>query len=72
MGTLFIRVSHCQTQEDDYLLALSISSNAHYLVTGDFDLLELKKINNTTILKYSDFEAIMNTIAFDLGGGVVF
>ena len=50
----------CRDPKDDYLLALSIASNAHYLVTGDFDLLEMEKINNTLIIKYVDFETILN------------
>jgi len=50
----------CRDPKDDYLLALSIQSDAHYLVTGDLDLLDIKKINNTNIIKYFDFETIMN------------
>jgi len=46
----------CRDPKDDYLLALSIAADAHYLVTGDADLLEMKQINNTTIIKYTDFE----------------
>jgi len=45
----------CRDPKDDYLLALSIKSDAHYLVTGDKDLLEIQKINNTLIIKYVDF-----------------
>ena len=50
----------CRDPKDDYLLALSIASEARYLVTGDADLLEMQQINNTSILKYTDFERIMN------------
>ena len=52
----------CRDPKDDYLLALSIISDAHYLVTGDKDLLELQKINNTIIIKYVEFEKIMNEL----------
>ena len=50
----------CRDPKDDYLLALSIASNANFLVTGDADLLEMKRINHTAIIQYSDFETIMN------------
>jgi putative PIN family toxin of toxin-antitoxin system len=49
----------CRDPKDDYLLALSIASEAHYLVTGDADLLEIQQINNTIIIKYADFDAVM-------------
>ena len=40
----------CRDPKDGYLLALSIQSDAHYLVTGDLDLLDIQKINNTNII----------------------
>jgi len=52
----------CRDPKDDYLLALSIASEAHYLVTGDTDLLEMRQINNTIIIKYIDFEIAMNEV----------
>lgn len=45
----------CRDKKDNFLLNLSIDSNANYLVTGDKDLLILEKIGNTTILTYGDF-----------------
>jgi putative PIN family toxin of toxin-antitoxin system len=70
--TFFRGVSHivpirvikplCRDSKDDYLLALSIESEAHYLITGDKDLLEIRKIQKTSIINYKDFEAIMNNI----------
>jgi len=56
----------CRDPKDDYLLALSIASDAHYLVTGDNDLLEMQKINNTIIIKYTDFEEAI--VGKDTGG----
>jgi putative PIN family toxin of toxin-antitoxin system len=50
----------CRDPKDDYLLALSITSKAHFLVTGDMDLLEMQQINNTNIIRYTDFEKIIN------------
>jgi len=52
----------CRDPKDDYLLALSIKSDANYLITGDKDLLEMQKINNTIIIKYTDFETVMNGV----------
>ena len=46
----------CRDPKDDYLLALAIASESHYLVTGDLDLLEMQMIKKTVIIKYSDFE----------------
>ncbi len=46
--------------KDDYLLALSIDSNAKYLVTGDNDLLVLGKIANTKIITMSEFLEILD------------
>jgi putative PIN family toxin of toxin-antitoxin system len=41
--------------DDLYLLALSDAVKANYLLTGDKDLLLLKKYNNTEIISYSEF-----------------
>ncbi len=48
----------CRDPKDNYLLSLAIDSKADFLITGDKDLLELKKIERTTVLKYSDFEIL--------------
>ena len=45
--------------KDVYLLALSKASNADYLVSGDSDLLELNKYNQTKIV---DFETILGLL----------
>jgi putative PIN family toxin of toxin-antitoxin system len=52
----------CRDPKDDYLLALSVASDADFLVTGDADLLEMHRINNTIILKYVDFEKVINDV----------
>ena len=41
--------------KDDYLIALAEKSKAHYLITGDNDLLVLKKIGRTEIIPMSEF-----------------
>jgi putative PIN family toxin of toxin-antitoxin system len=46
----------CRDAKDNYLLALSIDSNANFLITGDKDLLSIKQIENTTIIGFKDFE----------------
>lgn len=46
----------CRDPKDNYLVSLAIDSNADYLITGDKDLLELNSIENTKIIKYTDFE----------------
>lgn len=50
------QVRLCRDAADDYLLALAIEARAHYLVTGDQDLLELKKINTCRIVDMVTFE----------------
>lgn len=51
--------SHCRDPKDDFLLALSRESRAHYLITGDKDLLELKKYGKTKILTVRQFRDVM-------------
>jgi uncharacterized protein len=46
----------CRDPKDDFLLSLSSESKADYLVTGDKDLLELKKHQNTEIITIEKFE----------------
>lgn len=43
-------VNKCRDFKDNFLLNLDIDSKADYIVTGDNDLLVLKKIGKTTIL----------------------
>ena len=50
------KVQICRDSADDYLLALAIESHAHYLVTGDQDLLVIKKIKNCRIVDVITFE----------------
>lgn len=40
----------CRDNKDNFLLNLAVDSHAEYLVTGDKDLLEIKKLYNTKIL----------------------
>ena len=45
----------CRDPKDNFLLSLSIDSQADYLLTGDNDLLVLKKINKTKIITIAEF-----------------
>lgn len=48
-------INLCRDAKDNFLLSLAIDSNADYLVTGDNDLLEIKKIKGTQIVSIQDF-----------------
>lgn len=56
------RVSICRDPKDNFLLALSKKGKADYLLTGDNDLLELKKFGKTRIVTITNFIEIMKTI----------
>lgn len=45
----------CRDPKDNFLLSLALDSNANYLLTGDNDLLELKKIGKTQIITLTQF-----------------
>ena len=45
----------CRDPKDDYLLELAVISKADYLLTGDDDLLCLKKIGDCQITTVPDF-----------------
>lgn len=45
----------CRDLKDNFLLDLSVSGNADYLVTGDEDLLVLDPFHNTRIVNYRFF-----------------
>ena len=49
----------CRDLKDNFLLNLATDGNADYLITGDKDLLILKKINNTKIITIADFKLIL-------------
>ncbi len=48
----------CRDIEDDYLLNLAHVAKAHYLVTGDKDLLVLKRIECCKIVDVKEFEEV--------------
>ena len=48
-------VSLCRDPKDNFLLSLSKDGRADFLITGDNDLLTLKKFDKTKIIKISDY-----------------
>lgn len=49
----------CRDKNDDDILASAIASEADYLITGDSDLLALKKYKNIKILNPREFELLL-------------
>src|SRR5262245_33590695 len=48
-------ISLSRDAKDNFLLSLAVDSKANYLITGDQDLLVLKKIGRTKIVTLSEF-----------------
>jgi putative PIN family toxin of toxin-antitoxin system len=48
-------ISECRDPKDNFLLNLAVDSKADFLITGDDDLLTIKKINKTRILNWTEF-----------------
>jgi putative PIN family toxin of toxin-antitoxin system len=49
------QVNICRDPKDNFLLALSIDGNADILLSGDKDLLDLRKIGKTKIITITEF-----------------
>jgi len=48
-------VNICRDPKDNFLLSLSRDGKADFLITGDPDLLTLKRFENTIIITYREF-----------------
>jgi uncharacterized protein len=48
----------CRDKDDDHVLACALEAKADYLVTGDGDLLILKKFHKTRIVTPREFELL--------------
>ena len=48
-------VNICRDSKDNFLLSLAKDGKANYLITGDKDLLEIRKFGKTTILTFNEF-----------------
>ena len=57
---LSTRSNICRDPKDNYLVSLALDSKANFLITGDKDLLDLIKIEQTIVLKYSDFDIFIS------------
>ncbi len=49
----------CRDAKDNFLLNLAIDAKADFLITGDEDLLIIKKMNKTKIISFNDFIEIL-------------
>ena len=47
--------TQCRDPKDNFLLELAVDGKADYLITGDKDLLDLKTVDKTKIVKIEDF-----------------
>ncbi|MEI6728992.1 MAG: putative toxin-antitoxin system toxin component, PIN family [bacterium] len=56
---LTTKVSVCRDPKDNKFLELAKEIQADYLITGDNDLLDLKKFETTQILKPADFVVLL-------------
>jgi len=54
-------ISECRDPKDNFLLSLAVDGKADYLLTGDKDLLVLKKIGKTEIRTISEFFDVINS-----------
>lgn len=54
-------VTLCRDPKDNFLLELAIDGKAHFLLTGDNDLLDIKQIGETSILKVQDFLSVIQS-----------
>lgn len=49
------RIKRSRDSKDDFLLSLAVDGKATYLITGDKDLLVLKKIKKTKIVSIANY-----------------
>ncbi len=53
--TVTSKLDYCRDPKDNFLLALAQDGKATHLITGDNDLLVLKKVGKTNILTMSEY-----------------
>lgn len=49
------KVKVCRDPKDNFLLSLAKDAKANFLITGDKDLLTIKKFEQTKIIEFSEF-----------------
>jgi uncharacterized protein len=57
-----VTVDVCRDKEDNFALELAETAHAHYLVTRDKDLLDLKEWKGTIIIKPEEFLPILRDL----------
>ncbi len=65
IGEIYViheNIEICRDPKDDFLLSLAKISKSDYLITGDKDLLEIKKFGVTKIITIDHFEEILKSI----------
>ena len=60
--SILIDEPNLRDAKDLYLLSLAKASNADFLLTGDSDLLDLRKYNQTEIISFSKFIEILEKV----------
>lgn len=50
----------CRDIKDNFLLDLCLDGKAEFLITEDFDLLDIKEYHNTKIVNYKEFIKYLN------------
>lgn len=53
--TVGTKIEICRDPKDNFLLSLSVDGQADFLITGDSDLLELKRFGETSIIAITEF-----------------
>ena len=56
----------CRDAKDNYLLSLAKDSQADFLITGDKDLLVLKKFEDTEIVTIAEYQIITGSVLLHL------
>ena len=54
--TIKVKTHICRDKKDNFLLDLAHNGKAHYLITGDEDLLILKEYKGTKIVNFKEFD----------------
>ena len=54
------KIEICRDYKDNFLLSLAVDGKSNYLISGDADLLVLKKIKKTKIISIKEFYLLFN------------
>ena len=56
------KIEKCRDPQDNFLLSLAKDGNADFLITGDKDLLDLRKLGKTEIVTIANFLSFIRTL----------